>query len=81
MNNNLVVGKVEFSRTPRAPQDFAHVDHVINDAVAKAMFKALSVIALDPNIKSILSNLDPKALNQVQNAIDDYKASYQECCI
>ena len=81
MNNNLVVGKIELSRTPKAPECFYSVDHVINDAVADRMFKALSVIALDLNIKSFLSNLDPKALSQVQDAMEEYKSSYQECNI
>jgi hypothetical protein len=77
MNNNLVVGKVEFGRTPKAPEDFLSVDHVINDAVALRMYKALSVIALNPNIRSVLSNLDPKALQQVEDAREEYQASYQ----
>lgn len=78
MNNDLVVGKVEFGRSPKAPEEFLSVDYVINDAVALRMFKALSVIALNPNINSILSNLDPKALQQVQDAIEEYQTSYQE---
>jgi hypothetical protein len=77
MNNELVVGKIEFGRTPKAPEDFLSVDHVINDAVALRMYKALSVIALNPNISSILSNLDPKALQQVEDAREEYQASYQ----
>ena len=77
MNNNLVVGKVEFGRTPKAPEDFITLDYVINDAVALRMYKALSVIALNPNIKSVLSNLDPKALQQVEDAREEYQASYQ----
>ena len=77
MNNNLVVGKIEFGRTPKAPEDFLSVDHVINDAVALRMYKALSVIALNPNISSVLSNLDPKALQQVEDAREEYQASYQ----
>lgn len=59
-------------------KEFWQVDAVINDKVAAAMYNALMVIALDPNIKSVLSNLDPKALNQVQNAISDYVQCYQE---
>ena len=78
MNNNLVVGKVEFGRTPKDPKEFYAVDHVINDAVALRMYKALTVIALDPNIRSILSNLDPKALQQVEDAREEYQTSYQE---
>ena len=77
MNNELVVGKIEFGRTPKAPEDFISLDHVINDAVALRMYKALSVIALTPGIKSILSNLDPKALQQVEDAREEYQASYQ----
>lgn len=57
---------------------FYPVDAVINDKVAANMYNALMVIALDPNIKSILSNLDPKALSQVNNAISDYVQCYQE---
>ena len=77
MNNELVVGKIEFGRTPKAPEDFLSVDHVINDAVALRMYKALSVISLNPNISSVLSNLDPKALQQVEDAREEYQASYQ----
>lgn len=77
MSNDLVVGKIEFGRKAKAPEDFLSVDHVINDAVALRMYKALSVIALNPNINSILSNLDPKALQQVQDAREEYQASYQ----
>ena len=76
-NGNMVVGKIEFGRTPKAPEDFLSVDHVINDAVALRMYKALSVIALNPNIKSVLSNLDPKALQQAEDAREEYQASYQ----
>ena len=71
----MVVGKIEFGRTPKAPEDFLSVDHVINDAVALRMYKALSVIALDPNIFEFV---DPKALQQVRDAIEEYKTSYQE---
>ena len=81
MNNNLVVGKVEFGRTPKAPQDFLSVDHVINDAVALRMYKALSVIALDPKIYNFLAFNDSKALKQVVDAIEEYKDSYQESSI
>ena len=59
-------------------KEFWQVDAVINDKVAAGMYNALMVIALDPNIKSVLSNLDPKALNQVNNAISDYVQCYQE---
>ena len=79
MNNELVVGKIEFSHQPKAAENFILLDYVINDAVALRMYKALSVIALDPNIKSILSNLDPKALEQVEGAIAEYKDVYQMC--
>ena len=77
MNNELVVGKIEFGRKAKAPEDFLSVDHVINDAVALRMYKALSVIALNPNISSVLSNLDHKALQQVEDAREEYQASYQ----
>ena len=77
MNNELVVGKIEFGLTPKAPEDFISLDYVINDAVALRMYKALSVIALDPNINSVLSNLDPKALEQVRDACKEYRDSYQ----
>ena len=77
MNNELVVGKIEFGRKAKAPEDFISVDHVINDAVSLRMYKALSVIALNPNIRSILSNLDPKALQQVEDAREEYRDSYQ----
>jgi len=77
MNNELVVGKIEFGRNPKAPEDFLSVDHAINDAVALRMYKALSVISLDPKIQGYLKLIDPKALQQVQNAIEEYKASYQ----
>lgn len=60
------------------PSEFYPVDFALNDAVAAKMYNALMVIALDPNIKSFLSNLDPKALEQVEDAIEVYKASYQE---
>jgi hypothetical protein len=77
-NGNMVVGKIEFGRTPKAPEDFLLVDHVINDAVALRMYKALSVIALDPKIQDYLEFNDPKALEQVQDAREEYKSSYQE---
>jgi hypothetical protein len=77
MNNNLVVGKVEFGRTPKAPADFISVDHVINDAVSLRMYKALSVIALNPKIRGYLQRNDSKALQQVWDAIEEYRASYQ----
>lgn len=73
----MVVGKIEFGRTPKAPEDFLSVDHVINDAVALRMYKALSVIALDERIVDMLHSLDPKALEQVQDAREEYQASYQ----
>lgn len=65
---------IEFGRKAKAPEDFISVDFVINDAVALRMYKALSVMALDPNINS---SLDPKALQQVQDAREEYQASYQ----
>ena len=65
---------IEYGRKAKALEDFLSVDFVINDAVALRMYKALSVIALDPNINS---NLDPKALQQVQDAREEYQASYQ----
>ena len=78
MNNELVVGKIEFGRTPKAPEDFLSVDHVINDAVALRMYKALMVVALDSNINAYLTQKDPKALQQCLDAIEEYKTSYQE---
>lgn len=77
-NSNVVVGKIEFGRTPKSPEAFMSVDHVINDAVTARMYKALSVIALDPKISSFLKLNDFKALEQVQDAIEEYKSSYQE---
>lgn len=78
MNNNLVVGKVEFGRTPKAPEEFYSVDHVINDAVANRMYKALMVMVTDPKINSFLKLNDFKALQQAHDAIEEYKSSYQE---
>ena len=78
-NGNMVVGKIEFGRTPKAPEDFISLDHVINDAVALRMYKALSVIALDPKIQDYLKTNDPKALDQVEGAIAEYKDVYQMC--
>ncbi len=78
MNNTFVVGKVEFGRQPKDPKEFISVDHVINDAVALRMYKALMVVALDSNINAFLSQKDPKALQQCLDAIEEYKASYQE---
>ena len=77
MNNNLVVGKVEFGRSPKDPKEFYAVDHVINDAVALRMYKALSVIALNPAINNYLTQNDIKALEQVIDAIEEFRASYQ----
>lgn len=73
MNNTL-----ERGRTPKDPKEFYPVDFVINDAVAAKMYNALMVIATDENIWSFLKDLDPKALHQVEDAIEQYKASYQE---
>lgn len=73
MNNTL-----ELSRTPKAPEDFCSVDHVINDAVACRMYKALMVLTLDSNINAFLTQKDPKALQQGLDAIEEYKTSYQE---
>jgi hypothetical protein len=78
MNNELVVGKIEFGRTPREPRMFDAVDFAINDAVSLKMYKALSVIALDPKIQEYLKLNDLQALNQVLNSIEEYKASYQK---
>jgi len=78
IKNELVVGRVEFGRTPKAPEDFLGVDHVINDAVAAKMYNALMVIALDSNINAFLTQKDPKALQQCLDAIEDYKSSFQE---
>ena len=78
MNNELVVGRVEFGRMPKAPQDFLGVDHVINDAVTCRMYKALMVIVSNPTIRGFLQREDFKALQQVHDAIEEYKSSYQE---
>ena len=43
------------------------------------MYKALSVIALDPKIQDYLKINDPKALEQIQDAIAEYKDVYQTC--
>ena len=79
MNNELVVGKIEFGHQPKAAEHFILLDYVINDAVALRMFKALSVIALDPKIQDYLKTNDAKALQQVQDAIAEYKDVYQMC--
>jgi len=73
-----MVKETSLKRTPCKPKDFMEVDFAINDAVAVRMYKALSVIALDPDIKSFLYILDPKALQQVEDAMEEYKSSYQE---
>jgi len=65
--------------TPKAPEQFILLDYIINDAVALRMFKALSVIALDPKISDYLKFNDAKALEQVQDAIAEYKDVYQPC--
>lgn len=77
-NSNMVVGKIEFGRTPKAPEAFLSVDHVINDAVALRMYRALMVLTLDSNINAYLTQKDPKALQQGLDAIEEYKASYQQ---
>lgn len=79
MNNELVVGKIEFSHQPKAAENFTLLDYVINDAVALRMYKALSVIALDPKIQDYLKTNDPKALKQVEGAMAEYKGAYQWC--
>lgn len=76
--NDLVIGKIEFGRSPKPPEQFISLDHVINDAVALRMWKALKVIQLNPNIKSFLEENDPKALRQVTDAIEEYEISYQQ---
>lgn len=73
MNNTL-----ERGRTPKAPETFNSVDYVINDAVAKQMYNALMVVALDSNINAFLSQKDPKALEQALDAIFAYEASFQD---
>lgn len=73
MNNTLKLG-----RTPKDPKEFYAVDHVINDAVACRMYKALMVMVTDPKINSFLKLNDFKALSQAHDAIEEYKASYQE---
>lgn len=42
------------------------------DQAAYEMYNALQVVILDKNINSILSNLDPKALEQAQSAVQVY---------
>ena len=79
MNNELVVGKIEFNLQPKAAENFILFDHIINDAVSLRMYKALSVIALDPKIQDYLKINDPKALDQVKGAIAEYKDVYQMC--
>ena len=79
MNNELVVGRLEFSNQPKAAEHFILLDYIINDAVALRMYKALSVIALDPKIQDYLKTNDPKALDQVEDAIAEYKDVYQTC--
>jgi hypothetical protein len=79
MNNELVVGRVEFNNQPKAAENFILLDYIINDAVALRMYKALSVIALDPKISDYLKINDPKALEQVEGAIAEYKDVYQTC--
>ena len=79
MNNELVVGKIEFGHQPKAVENFILLDYVINDAVVLRMYKALSVIALDPRIQDYLKINDPKALEQVEGAIAEYKDVYQMC--
>ena len=68
---------IEYGRKAKAPAEFMAVDHVINDAVSLRMYKALSVIALDTNINNTLHFMDAKALQQVQDAREEYQASYQ----
>lgn len=79
MNNELVVGKIEFGHQPKAAEHFILLDYVINDAVALRMHKALCIIALDPAIQDYLKINDAKALEQVQDAIAEYKDVYQPC--
>ena len=74
----MVVGKIEFGRTPKEPKDFISLDHVINDAVALRMYKALMVLTLDSNINAYLTQKDPKALHRGLDAIEEYKDSYQQ---
>ena len=80
-NNDMVVGRVEFgpARRAKAAENFILLDYIINDAVALRMYKALSVIALDPKISDYLEFNDPKALEQIQDAIAEYKDVYQTC--
>lgn len=73
MNNTL-----KLDRTPKAPKEFYAVDHVINDAVACRMYKALMVMVTDPKINSFLKLNDFKALSQAHDAIEQYKYSFQE---
>jgi len=73
-----MVKETTLGRKPQDPKDFLAVDFVINDAVAARMYKALMVISTSPDISSFLSNLDPKALQQVQDAAEEYVSSYQQ---
>ena len=79
MNNELVVGKIEFSHQPKTVENFILLDYIVNDAVSLRMYKALSVIAIDPKIQEYLKTNDPKALDQVEGAIAEYKDVYQMC--
>ena len=42
------------------------------DQAAYEMYNALSVVILDSNINSFLSNYDPKALQQARDAVQVY---------
>lgn len=42
------------------------------DQAAYEMYNALQVICKEPNISSILSNLDPHALKQCEDAVQVY---------
>lgn len=72
------MSSTERGRKPKDPRMFEAVDFAINDAVAAKMYNALMVINLDPNINYFLKLNDLKALSQVQDAIEDYKSSFQE---
>ena len=74
-----MIKETVLARKPLDPKDFLSLDFVINDAVTTRMHKALKVINESVNISSLLSNLDPQALKQVQDAIEEYESSYQQC--
>ena len=73
-----MIKETVLARKPLDPKQFLAVDFVINDAVTTRMHKALKVITESTDISSLLFNLDPKALKQVEDAITEYESSYQQ---